>query len=173
LDASAQLLEVLKRTKGEKDLETIHCITRMASIYAWQGALKKAEELKVEALSLCNEFLVEKHLVPLICKSGKLSTTVLSLHKESLGESYPVMLEIIRNFIYTYPRQDAFNEAEELATATLALGREFFGEKHPNTITAMRTLSATYCEQGRLREAEGISCRCSSFREGGARRKAS
>ena len=60
------VVRVPKRIEGEKDLETIHCITRMVSIYTWQRALKKVEELKIEPPSLCNEFLIDKHPAPFI-----------------------------------------------------------------------------------------------------------
>ncbi|KAH7143641.1 P-loop containing nucleoside triphosphate hydrolase protein [Dactylonectria macrodidyma] len=85
-----------------------------------------------------------------------ISTKLLDLQRETLGEKHPNTILSMDSLARTYRMQGRFRDAESVQVRVLDLQREVLGEKHPNAIKSLRILASIDRRQGRSSKAEAM-----------------
>ncbi|KIL57057.1 hypothetical protein M378DRAFT_16498 [Amanita muscaria Koide BX008] len=156
---------------GRDDLDTIHAMHSLASMYRNQGKWIEAESLEVQVMELRMERLGALHPDTLSAMNnlaltyrdrGKwmeaeiLQVKVMELRKEKLGALHLDTLRAMNNLAFTYTYQGKWMEAESLQVKVMELRTEKLGALHPHTLNTMSNLAVTYSDQGKWMEAESL-----------------
>ncbi|KAJ6547808.1 P-loop containing nucleoside triphosphate hydrolase protein [Mycena vulgaris] len=173
-DAEQLYLAVLEHPRsnmGEDNLDMLHAMGALASIYSEQGKCKEAEELEVVVLEKQRKILGEDHPETLramgnlastyhnlgkLQEAEELEVVVLEKQRKILGEDHPNTLWTMGNLAWTYHQQQKLQEAEDLEVVVLEKRRTILGGDHPDTLRAMGNLASTYHNLRKLKEAEEL-----------------
>jgi non-specific serine/threonine protein kinase/serine/threonine-protein kinase len=119
--------ELYRTNLGEEDLNSLHVLSDLASLYHDQG---QAAE-------------------PLLAK-------VLKVRSRVLGEENPDTLDSMINLAEAYRLLGRHSEAEELLDKTLKIGRRALGEQDHRMLTAMNNLAVNYLAHRQYTDAEPL-----------------
>ncbi len=157
--------------RGDSHLRTLGSRTNLASVYLYQGQLKRAEEIYLESLTILREEHGEEHpetvralgnLASVYIGEGRYDEAektyleAIELQERVLGAEHLNTLTSINNLAGVYLMQARFAKADSLFLENLEVLRRVVGEDHPETLAAMGSLAQSSVEQGRVEEGESL-----------------
>ncbi|KAL1965117.1 hypothetical protein VTN77DRAFT_6030 [Rasamsonia byssochlamydoides] len=166
------VLEAKKKEVGLEHMETVECMSYLASTYEEQGRWAEAEELDRQVVELRKKLLGPEHLDTLTSISAlaktymylgrldeaeTLATDVLEKRKNKLGPSHLDTLTAMTVLASIYTDQERWVKAEELSLHVCKLRQEKLGIEHPDTLTSMDLLARIYSGCGRYEDAEKLA----------------
>lgn len=130
-DLAIEYLSKAIELQQELGLQTdlVISLNNLAYIYNSQGRCSEAEPLYLQSLEL-------------------------TLHL--LGESHPLLANILNNLAGLYYSQGKYSEAEPLFIKALTLTRHLLKESHPLVANSLNNLASLYEFQGKYNEAESL-----------------
>lgn len=158
-----EILELWRRTMGERHLNTISASSILASTYGQLGRLNDALKLQAEVLKLRREILGESYTATISASSNLASTYrslgrhseaialheyVLQMRKNLLGKRHPETLRASSDLALTYLDSGRPNNAVHILKEVLDLRKEILGERRPDTISTAINLSLAYRQWG-------------------------
>ncbi|KAL1985939.1 hypothetical protein VTN96DRAFT_7204 [Rasamsonia emersonii] len=175
-----QVLEAKKKEVGLEHMETVECMSYLASTYADQGRWAEAEELDRQVVELRKKLLGPEHpdtltSISVLAKTymhlGRLgeaetlAADVLEKTKNRLGSSHLDTLTDMNVLASIYIDQEQWGKAEELCLHVCRLRQEKLGIEHPDTLTTMYLLAIINAGTGRYGEAEKLALQVVKGRE--------
>ena len=126
-----QIVEVMKRTLGEKNLKTLASMSNLASIYMAQDRHQEAKELETQVTEERKIILGEEH-----------------------PETFRGMMNLMSNILGD---QSQLQEAEALQTQIIEKSTIVLGQEHQDTLNFMGQLIMIYSNQRRWNEADELA----------------
>ncbi|KAJ5604792.1 hypothetical protein N7510_009946 [Penicillium lagena] len=170
-EAESLQLQILKRTFGSQNFNTLSDMANLASTYRNQGRWEEAEQLYVQVIERSKTKLGEDHPDTLTSMANLASTywnqgrwkeaeqlyvQVIERCKTKLDEYHPTTLMIINNLALTYRSQGRWDEARKLFMRVAEASTMKLGEDHPFTLTSTANLASIFYLQGQWNEAEKL-----------------
>ncbi|KAJ3495977.1 hypothetical protein NLG97_g3008 [Lecanicillium saksenae] len=121
-----EILDVQRKTVGEKNDSTLSTMNSLAENYVRQGRYDEAEKLELQAVNIAREYL---------------------------GPGDHDTLTYMACLSRTYAKQGRLEEAEAIDLIALETGKRAFGPTHPETLELMTVLASTYQVQERYDES--------------------
>ncbi|KKO98251.1 hypothetical protein THAR02_09648 [Trichoderma harzianum] len=171
--------ELNKRMRGDRHLDTIVSMERLASIYSQLGRLKEAEVMQIEIhrqrreiLGGMNPYTIMSEVELALtyqrfgrCKRAEeIMVRALALLQEITGTTHHITVRNMANLVVTYHALGKYKEAEEMIMEVLTLQQNILGHKHLSTITTMGNISAIHQLFGSYQEAEKLGVEVLSLR---------
>jgi len=162
-----QAVERFHRLHGERHVDTLTAMSRLAVTYDWLGRSGDALALNEKVLRLRTETLGERHPDTLASMNNLANTygglgrradqlalaeKVLRLRTEVLGERHRYTLDSMSALATAYGGLGRRAEQLALNEKVLHLRTEIRGERHPDTLASMNNLAVTYGAVGRMSE---------------------
>lgn len=174
------VLEAKKKEVGLEHMETVECMSYLASAYADQGRWAEAEELDRQVVELRKKLLGPEHpdtltSISVLAKTymhlGRsseaetLAADVLEKTKNRLGPNHLDTLTDMNVLASVYIDQEEWGKAEELCLHVCRLRQEKLGIEHPDTLTTMYLLAIINAGTGRYGKAEKLALQVVNGRE--------
>ncbi len=131
-----QILQVLKKNKGENDEGCKTIITELAHLYQEMCDYEKAETLYLRALEI---------------------------NRKILGEEHPDYARSLNNLAILYREIGNYEKAETLFLQTLEIRKKVLGEELPEYATSLNNLAHLYFDMGNYEKAETYFLRVLCF----------
>lgn len=166
------VLEAKKKEVGLEHMETVECMSYLASTYEEQGRWAEAEELDRQVVELRKKLLGPEHpdtWTSMAClaktynylgrldEAETLAADVLEKRKRKLGPSHLDTLTSMVILASIYIDQERWEKAEALGLHVCKLRQEKLGIEHPDTLTSMDLLIRIHSGTGRHEEAEKLA----------------
>jgi eukaryotic-like serine/threonine-protein kinase len=166
-----RVLDLRRRTLGERNPETLRTKARLGYITFLQGKYPEAATLLSQTLTMQRRVLGTGHpdtlssidaLANVFWRQSKypeaeaLYTEALSIQRLLLGPEHPDTLKSMHDMAVVYFEQGKYAQAESLENQTLEIRRRVLGPEHPQTLASMDNLASTYYARGRYPQAEAL-----------------
>jgi len=166
-----QSLEIRRKLLGERDVDTLASMGKLARLYDFMGRYKEAKELYGRTLQIRRRVLGMDHPGTLAAMSGvatiygretrwtealRLHRQVLAARRRVLGDDHPDTLWSINTVGWVEMNLGHYDEAEKLFRESFDGMRRVLGEDHPDTLYFMQNLGNIYTHEKRYEEAEKI-----------------
>jgi serine/threonine protein kinase/Tfp pilus assembly protein PilF len=124
-----RVLDMLRKTRGEKDRETVQAAAELGEATRLEGRYAEAEALLAPAL----EF-----------------------QRRVLGRENRQTLQTMSDLALAYDEEGKSAQAEPLAATVVEIQRRVLGPEHPGTLFSMNRLAVIYTDEGKLAQAEAL-----------------
>jgi len=164
--------EILQRTLGPDNPETMRATAGLARIYERQGRYGEAEALQREALDAQRRVLGPQHKDTLnsmnnlaveldseghFAEAEKLARETLEERRRALGPADPDTVRSMNNLAMVLDDEGHYAEAEKLDRETLELQRRILGPENPDTFAPAVNLANVLRVEGQYAEAEKLN----------------
>lgn len=168
LEWQKKVYEKDKKELGEKHLNTLISLTKLAVAYRNTGDYNKALELNKECYKIQKEVLGENNLYTLDSLNNiargyddigkydiaiKLGEEVYRKREEILGKAHIDTLTSLNNLAVSYSNIENYDMAIKLGKDVYEKRKETLGKNHPNTLTSLNRLAIYYNYKKDYKEA--------------------
>jgi hypothetical protein len=166
-----RVLELQRRSLGERNPETLAAMNDLAMLYQRQGKYAESESLEAKAIETRRRMLGERdprlliemgNLAYLYMAEGKFAAAekllakVLKIQSRANGKEHPDTLFTMSNLALLYRTEGRYAAAEPLAAKVVQARTRVLGAEHPDTLSSMSILAQVYQGEGRRAEAEPL-----------------
>ena len=172
-------LEILRKTLGPKDLETVTALNDLGTLYVETGDYAEAEPLLQQVLEARKAGFGPEHpetakilntlaglytLMGQYAKAEPFYLGALRIREKVLGTDHPETADSLNDLGALYAHTGQYAKAEQLYQKALEIRIKVHGEEHPDTAISLNNLGRLYDDMGQYAKAEPLFQRALQIR---------